>query len=100
MSRYAGVGNNNIVVRSRFKHTAPTIEEPTKKQKEAHKNKMQKDLIAKYEMINTLSDLGLLEVVWHDGFVEFSKTINGVDYERYIEWYKEQMTKGNTNEFK
>ena len=92
MGRYA-FPNDRVVTLSRYKHTPEVVQGPTKKQETAHKNAMQRDLIKKYELINTLTDLGILEVRWHDNYVEFSKTISGVNYEKYVEWYREQEAK-------
>lgn len=97
MSRYAEVGNNHIVVRSKFKHTTPIIEGPTLGQEKKHKSKMQNDLIKKYELIDELTDLGLLDIRWSDNYVEFKKTISGVNYDLYLEYLKEKKKKESEN---
>lgn len=79
------------VVLSRHKYTPRCPVGPTKKEIEAYKKLMQKDILKRYELIAYLSSLGLLEERWSDnGFVEFSTIINGVDYNRYCEWLKEK----------
>ena len=88
MSRYANVGNGRVVEKAAFKHTTEVVDEPNNKR---HKNHMQKDLIKKYELIKQLKELGMLEILWFDNFVEFKKTINGVNYEQFTEWYAKQL---------
>ena len=96
--RYAAVGGRHVVVRSAYKHTPMVPDEPTKAQKKAYAKKMAKDLEKKYQLIREMTGLGLLEVIWHDNFVEFRKSINGVRYDDYGNWLAEQKKKEKEQE--
>lgn len=84
------------VVLSRHKFTPRCPVGETKEEKERYKKLMRKDINKRYELIAYLSSLGLLEERWSDNnYVEFSTIINGVNYELYLKWLKEQEEKAD-----